>query len=392
MRPARFALLLTFAAALPALGQASLEIGLRNASNELPVAGAEVRLGNAAIGFTASGVTNAQGKVRFPSLSTAGEYMLTVPQSAEFEEAKVGGISLRTNFDRSVTLALAPRQPRREFTESIEVKESETNLATINTVNAEVSSTLQAPDLEVLPIEGRDITRVLYRLPNVTQATGFYPEAPNVSINGANSLYANYMLDGLDNNENFLGGEKFAVPVGFTQDITVLTATYSAEFGRTGNGIINVTTRSGGNGLTGDAFYLTRPGASVDASSPFAGRDLSGNAVKDGFERKQGGGSFGDAYDGNSDRYPGASRNSDRLPWSYVFDLGAQYRVPLGGGGRPLELRVDVFNLFNRTNLSGYSNNATQSNQIQIGPPGGPIVEKNSGPPRQLQFGVRYAF
>ena len=102
--------------------------------------------------------------------------------------------------------------------------------------------------------------------------------------------------------------------------------------------------------------------------------------------------SFGDAYDGNSDRYPGASRNSDRLPWSYVFDLGAQYRVPLGGGGRPLELRVDVFNLFNRTNLSGYSNNATQSNQIQIGPPGGPIVEKNSWPPRQLQFGVRYAF
>lgn len=287
-----FALLLTFAAALPALGQASLEVGLRNASNQLPVAGAEVRLDNAAIGFTASGVTNAQGKVRFPSLSTAGEYELTVAQSADFEAAKAGGISLRTNFDRSVTLALAPRQ---RFTESIDVKGSETNLATLNTVNGEVSSTLQAPDLAILPIEGRDITRVLYRLPNVTQATGFFPEAPNVSINGANSLYANYLLDGLENNENFLGGEKFAVPTGFTQDITVLTATYSAEFGRTGNGIINVTTRSGGNGLKGDAFYLTRPGASVDASSPFAGRDLSGNAVKDGFERKQGGGSLGGA-------------------------------------------------------------------------------------------------
>jgi hypothetical protein len=100
--------------------------------------------------------------------------------------------------------------------------------------------------------------------------------------------------------------------------------------------------------------------------------------------------SYGDAYDGNSDRWPGASRNSDRLPWSYTFDLGLQYRV--GVGARGLEVRADIFNLFNHTNLSGYSNNATQSNQIQIGPPGGPIVEKNAGPPRQFQFGATYRF
>src|SRR5262249_18409905 len=95
--------------------------------------------------------------------------------------------------------------------------------------------------------------------------------------------------------------------------------------------------------------------------------------------------SFGDAYDGNSDRYPGQSRNSDRLPWSYVFDLGLQYRPPVFGDH--LQLRADVFNLFNRVNLSGYSNNATQSNQIQVGPPSAGIVKKNAGPPRQFQFG-----
>jgi hypothetical protein len=101
--------------------------------------------------------------------------------------------------------------------------------------------------------------------------------------------------------------------------------------------------------------------------------------------------SFGDAYVGNSDRWPGASRNGDRLPWSYVFDLGAQYDIRVGEEKR-IEIRADVFNLFNHANLSGYSNNATQSNQIQIGPPGGPVVEKNSGPPRQFQFGARYRF
>src|SRR6185295_3220301 len=108
--------------------------------------------------------------------------------------------------------------PRNALKETVEV--SGEGVARINTVNAEVASTLTRQDIEVLPIEGRDLTRSLYRLPNVTQATGFYPEAPNVSINGANSLFSNYMIDGLDNNENFLGGQKFAIPMGATQQVT----------------------------------------------------------------------------------------------------------------------------------------------------------------------------
>jgi hypothetical protein len=215
---------------------------------------------------------------------------VSAPESADFEAVQTSGIVLRTSADRSVTLLAAPRQ---SFAATIEVKGADQDLARVNTVNAEVSSTLRETEIESLPVEGRDLTRSLYRLPNVTQATGFFAEAPNVSINGANSLYTNYMLDGLDNNENFLGGEKFAVPTGFAQDVTVLTDAYSSELGRTGNGIINVTTRSGGNDSHGELFYLTRPGARTDASSDFAGRDLSGNAVKDGFERNQGGAAGG---------------------------------------------------------------------------------------------------
>jgi len=100
--------------------------------------------------------------------------------------------------------------------------------------------------------------------------------------------------------------------------------------------------------------------------------------------------SFGVSYVGNSDRSPGESRNSDRLGWSRVFDLGASYKLPLSR--HQLEFRADVFNVFNTVNLSGYSNNATQSNQIQIGPSGRGIDKKNAGPPRQFQFGLRYAF
>ncbi|HXU28952.1 MAG TPA: TonB-dependent receptor, partial [Thermoanaerobaculia bacterium] len=100
--------------------------------------------------------------------------------------------------------------------------------------------------------------------------------------------------------------------------------------------------------------------------------------------------SFGDAYVGNSDRSPGESRNSDRLPWSKTLDLGVQYRLPFLG--RRIEVRADVFNVTNEANLSGYSNNSTQSNQIQVGPKDSRIVKKNAGPPRQFQFGLRYSF
>jgi hypothetical protein len=54
------------------------------------------------------------------------------------------------------------------------------------------------------------------------------------------------------------------------------------------------------------------------------------------------------------------------LPWSTTFDLGVQHQITISGNNK-LELRADIFNIFNAENLSGYSNNATQSNQIQGG-------------------------
>lgn len=269
----------------PVFAQANLEVTVVEGATGKPQPGLEVEVTNTATGYRVKAPTNAQGKVRFLALTTGGEYEVKTAATEAFGEALAGGVRLRSNFDTSVTLELVRRET---FTEGISVTAEDRSIS-LNTVNAEVSSTLGENELELLPVEGRDLTRSLYRLPNVTQATGFYPEAPNVSINGASSLFSSYLVDGLDNNENFLGGQKFAVPVGAVQDVTVLTSTYSSEFGRTGNGVFNVTSRSGGNAFAGEVFYLTRPGASFDASTPFAGRDLSGNPVKDGFQRNQAG-------------------------------------------------------------------------------------------------------
>ena len=104
------------------------------------------------------------------------------------------------------------------------------------------------------------------------------------------------------------------------------------------------------------------------------------------------GSGFGDAYTGNSDRFPGESRNNDRLPWNTTFDLGIQHQFKFASNNK-IEIRADIFNLFNAENLSGYSNNATQSNQIQGGSSAsGLFTQRNASPPRQFQFGVRYLF
>lgn len=237
-----------------------------------------VELRNGTTGFTAVGVTNAQGRARFNGVPAGSGYSVSV-DGTEF----VAGIGLRTNESRAVALTLI---------EEITVTAKRMPLA-INALDAEVSGTLTRRELQALPIEARDLTRALVWLPNVVPSTGFFPEAPPISINGSNGLFTQYLIDGFDNNENFLGGPKFPVSTGFASDATVLASSYSVEYGRTGNGVVNVTSRAGSNDWFGEAFYLVRPGSAVDAGTPFPGRDLSGNPVGSGFRRDQFGVSLG---------------------------------------------------------------------------------------------------
>lgn len=287
MRTLLFTLITLFATAITA--QEDLTVSILDPQNQ-PVPNVPVQLKNEARGFEQVQETNAQGKATFRSLPVVDGYEVFVPDFLPYQAARSGSINLRSNQNRTVQLVLS------ETSISLgEVTVSAASTAKINRTDAEVSFELSQKEIEVLPIEGRDITRALYRLPNVSQATGFYPEAPNVSINGANPLFTSYLIDGLDNNERFLGGQKFAIPVGFAKDVTVLTNNYSAEYGLTNNGVINITTRSGSNEFGGEAFVITRPGPAIDASSKYAQRDLSGNAVKDGFQRYQAGVGFGGA-------------------------------------------------------------------------------------------------
>jgi len=268
--------------------QVDLDATVTGFPTRTPLPNITVQLKNPSTGFSATAVTNELGKARFKGLSLNGNYELSIAESTDYEGTTQTGIELISNTNQEIQLVLVQK--------NVTLPEVRINGASkINTQNAEVASVLKQKEIEMLPLEGRDITRLLYRLPNVVQATGFFPEAPNVSINGSNALFTNYLIDGMDNNERFLGGQKFNIPVGFTKNIQVLTNNFSTEYGNTGNGIVNITSRSGSNQFQGEAFVVTRPGAVIDASSPYAQRDLSGNQVKDGFQRYQAGVGFGGA-------------------------------------------------------------------------------------------------
>jgi hypothetical protein len=98
----------------------------------------------------------------------------------------------------------------------------------------------------------------------------------------------------------------------------------------------------------------------------------------------------------NPDRQPGVTRNSERLPWAYTFDFGAQYDLYYKGytinkAKKPynyhITFRLDALNVLNTPNLSGYTANSLWSNQRQSGAVGSGVNQIRSySPPRQIQI------
>jgi len=275
-----------------AFAQEDLTVSVIDFETQKPVSNLTIKISNTTRNISIEQTTNVQGKAIFRNIPALDGYQVLFEETTDYAAESSDILSIRSNQNPNVILVL-----RKNTTQTLqEVVISANSTSKINRRDAEVSSELKAAEIQEIPVEGRDITRVLYRLPNVTQATGFYPEAPNVSINGANSLFTSYLIDGMDNNERFLGGQKFNIPSGFVKDITVLTSNFSAEYGLTGSGVVDITPRSGSNKMTGESFFITRPGPSIDGKSDFAQRDLSGNQVKDGFARYQAGGGVGGAF------------------------------------------------------------------------------------------------
>jgi hypothetical protein len=80
--------------------------------------------------------------------------------------------------------------------------------------------------------------------------------SPNV--NGLRYNANNYLLDGSDDNEPFLGVAAVIPSVESIQELNVITGLYPAEYGRSGGSVVNIITKSGSNDFHGSAWDYLR--------------------------------------------------------------------------------------------------------------------------------------
>ena len=159
----------------------------------------------------------------------------------------------------------------------------------LNRRTATVGGTVERRELLALPTDSRDPISLAYALPNVAQATGFFGDAPRLTINGANALYTSYTIDGLENNEGFLGGARVELPLSALERLGVAANTYGADLGRSSNGVVQYETRAGKATWSGEAFVYNRPGVPFDSRARIVpgGDALAFNKAQDGFRRTQ---------------------------------------------------------------------------------------------------------
>ena len=138
----------------------------------------------------------------------------------------------------------------------------------LDTQDASLGDVVASQQVEQLPLNGRRYTDLATLTAGVTKIT----EGPvdgsssptngnaggNFSVNGTRGDQNNFILDGIDNNSNDNGDLAILSSVDAIAEFKVQTSNYSAEFGRSGGGAVNATTKSGTNQLHGSAWEFLR--------------------------------------------------------------------------------------------------------------------------------------
>jgi hypothetical protein len=238
-----------------------------------PLAGAEVTFaatdgggpGSVATPALASGRTDARG--RFALAVTPGVAGTLVVRRVGHAPATRALSALEAGSRRELGVVL---EARAQLDVVSVVAERERPL--LATRDASTGGTVERQELERLPTDRRDPIALAATVPGVAPATGFFGDAPRLTITGANALYTQYALDGLENNEGFLGGPRVELPLSALARLAVQATTYGAALGRSSNGVVDMATRSGGERWTGEAFVYNRPGLPVDARAPWCRR------------------------------------------------------------------------------------------------------------------------
>ncbi|MBA2604376.1 MAG: TonB-dependent receptor [Acidobacteria bacterium] len=185
---------------------------------------------------TISTVADARGEFRFPRLPS-GRYKITAVLAGF--NAGEGNVDLTVGSTSRVDFALALGG----LAETIEVTSS---TPAIDLTTAMTATNISRERISLVP-RGRNFTDV------VGQAAGAADEsqAGGISIDGSSGSENRFVIDGIDTTSPQVGTNAMPLRAELVEEVQVKSAGYSAEFGGSTGGVINVITRSGTNAWRG---------------------------------------------------------------------------------------------------------------------------------------------
>ena len=267
----RTAFVFLFAAAATVFAQVdtSTVAGLIRDSTGAAVPNAKVTLRNEGNGLSVDVRSGVEGLYVSPPIRS-GRYVIGVDAAGFVNAAKRVQVEISqrvsVNFDLEVG---AVRQ-------SVEVTEAGNLLQTESSTLSNLRSEKAIKDL---PLNGRNFAQLIGlaagAMPAQTQTTGspitMKRGVTGYALNGQRFQDNNFLLDGINNNENHNGlGILIFPPIEAVEEFRVESSGANAQFGRGGGGVINLTFKSGGRDYHGGVFHFLRNSA-FDARNFFDG-------------------------------------------------------------------------------------------------------------------------
>ncbi len=234
------------------------------------VVGATIAAKHVATGVVRTVTTDEFGHYRVFPLNP-GTYEVTASMTG-FKTKVVPNVVLEVASNMKVDFALEVG----EVTERVQVTEF---APILQTQEASVGGTVTGTELERLPVNGRNFTRLILLMPGTSdqsknQRRGTESGTNTYSVNGQRAQDNNFTLDGIDNNFMMMNSPGASPAMDAIQEFRILNNT-SAEFGRSAGSNVNIAIKSGSRELHGSAYEYLR-NDKVDANDFFANREGRG--------------------------------------------------------------------------------------------------------------------
>ena len=216
---------------------------------------------NQANGLTREAVSDEVGTYRFTAMPP-GVYTVKASLTG-FKEATRADLRLAINSQLVAPFTLEVGG----LEETITVTEQ---APLVDTTENVVRTLVDTQQIASLPLKTRDFLDLTLLAPGVVadQGSASGGQTDSISFGGMSENYKSIWLEGVDFNDEVTGGgsalssaTRIALAQEAIQEFQVMANSYTAEFGRSASGAINILTKSGGNQLHGSGFYFLRDDA-----------------------------------------------------------------------------------------------------------------------------------